>query len=223
MLSSGEPGVLSFRSCGFELYLPPTPFKSRFVMLNDSTQIFYDVDYETSLLGNKSAWSDLAPETLKDPAIVFPPEQRDYAKSGEFAIGFLVSILRREVGRTVAKKLGRVNVKPFEKRLMNWSALKATKGEELPNEMQAGLLRNLWNKRTASLHSIPYVTESSVLDAMPRKWHLDGAALNYELDSIFAGGAWLDDSHIWEVHEVEATLIDKYEGPAKQMILFPSV
>lgn len=51
-------------------------------MLNDSTQIFYDVDYETSLPGNKTAWLDLAQETLKDPAIVFPPEQGDYAKMG---------------------------------------------------------------------------------------------------------------------------------------------
>lgn len=107
---------------------------------------------------------------------------------------------------------------------MNWSALKAKKGEELPNEMQAGLLRNFWGRRTASSsHSIPYVTESSVLDAMPRKWHMDGAALSYELDRIFTGGVWLDDSHIWEVHAVEAALIDKYESPAKQMNLFPSV
>ena len=177
-------------------------------MLNDFTQTFYDVDYETSSLGNKTAWTDLAPETLQDPAIVFPPEQHDYPRNGVPAMGFLVSIIQREGRRIVAKKLGRVYVKPFDEKLMNWSVLKATKGEELANEMQAGLLRNLWNRRSAaSLHSIPYVTESSVLDAMPRKWHSDGAALSYELDRIFTGGALLDDSHIWEVHGVEAALI----------------
>lgn len=129
MSSSSEPGVLSFRSCGFELYLPPTPFQSRFIMLNNSTQIFYDIDYETTLLGNKTAWSDLALETLKDPAIVFPPKQRDYAKNGAFIIGFLVSILKREGRRIVAKKLERINVKPFDERLMNWSVLKAKSWE----------------------------------------------------------------------------------------------
>lgn len=161
---------------------------------------------------------------MKDPAIVFPPEQGDYAKNGAFAIGFLVSLLKRGRKKNCGEEAGRVNVKPFDERLMNWSTLKAKKGEELPNEMQAGLLRNLWGKRTASSsHSIPYVTESSVLDAMLRKWHMDAAGLSYELDRIFTSGVWLDDSHIWEVHGVEAALIHKYEGPAKQMILFPSV
>jgi hypothetical protein len=30
---------------------------------------------------------------------------------------------------------------------MNWSALKATRGDILPAEMEAGLLKKLWNRR----------------------------------------------------------------------------
>jgi hypothetical protein len=94
-------GVLEFRSGGFELYLPPTRFSSppeppSFVMLDDSSQVFYDVDYQALQLGNTTPWSTLALHTVPDPAIVFPPEQCDMLQIMNFATGFLVSIESRD-------------------------------------------------------------------------------------------------------------------------------
>jgi len=222
MSSSGKTGVLEFRSSGFELYLPPTSFKSRFVMFDNSKQIFYDIDYETAQLGNNTPWSRLAPETLRDPAIVFPPEHCDMLEIMKFATGFLVSILRREGDKFIAKKLGRVNVKPVEPKYMNWSALTTWKGEELANEMKAGLLKRMWDRRAGfTSRVVPYVTSGNVLDEMPRKWHEDGAALNYELDRIFAAGAPLLSSQHWEVHDVEVDQIEKSKTRAAHQVLFP--
>ncbi len=218
-MSSNSAGVLEFRSSGFELYLPPTNFKSRFVMFDDSNQIFYDVNYDTELLGNRIPWPSLKPENLRDPAIVFPPKQSDALKIMNFATGFLVSILHREGDKFVAQKLGLVEVKALKEELMNWSALTALKGEELPNEMKAGLMRRLWDRRPGSQHrSIPYVTPGSVLDQMPRRWHTDGAALNYELYLIFAAGAPLASTQHWEVHDIEDQ-ITKSETRAKDQDL----
>jgi hypothetical protein len=74
MATASQTGTMEFISSGFELYLPPTQFMSRFVMYDDSPDSFYDVDYETQLLQYTIPWADLAIQTITDPAIVFPPE-----------------------------------------------------------------------------------------------------------------------------------------------------
>ena len=207
--------VLQFRSWGFELYVPPTPFSSppaptRFVMLDDLNGVFYDVDYETPLLGNKTPWMELALHTVTDPAIVFPPEQQDMLHKKQFATGFLVSIGSRSPTLITARMLGRVNVKKLPQELMNWSALRALKGKELPAEMCAGLLRRIWNRRAgAAAQSFPFVTPSRILNGMPRPWHRDGVALNYELDERFAGGKALGPPSCWKVSGLDAEQIQK--------------
>jgi hypothetical protein len=227
MSSSRTSGVLEFKSRGFELYLPPTPFSSppayaRFVMLDDSTQKFYDVDYQTELLGNTTPWTALALHQVRDPAIVFPPEQCDMLEIMKFATGFLVSIECRDREMFVAKKIGSVNVKLMEEKLMNWAALRSLKGDELPAEMRVGLLRRVWNKRpNAASQSIPYVTPRLTLDDMPKHWHRDGAALNYELDQIFAGGAPLGEQQHWKVHDVAFGQIEKSKKRAGNRVLSP--
>ena len=206
---------LQFRSWGFELYVPPTPFSSppaptRFVMLDDLNDVFYDIDYETPLLGNKTPWTELALHTVPDPAIVFPPEQQDMLHKMQFATGFLVSIESRSSTLITARKIGRVNVKQLPEKLMNWSALRALKGKELPAEMRAGLLRRIWNRRSgAADHSIPFVTPSRILNDMPRPWHRDAVALNYELDERFAGGKALGPPSRWKVSGLDAEQIQK--------------
>jgi hypothetical protein len=225
MSSLIETGVIEFYSSGFELYLPPTPFKSRFVMLDGSTNTFYDVDCEAPSLGNRTPWNLLAPETLRDPAIAFPPEQcnmlKPHAAGGmNFATGFLVSIMRREGERFIAEKVCQANVRPIEARYMNWDALKQMKGDVLPNEMRAGLMQHLWNRRPeASSRPISYVTSSGILDEMPRKWHQDGAALNDELDNMFAAGKAIPGSQRWSVGNVEVEQIQKSKDQAPNMVI----
>jgi hypothetical protein len=227
MSSYGTLGILKFKSRGFKLYLPPTPFSNppayaRFVMLDDSTETFYDVDYQTELLGNTTPWTALALHKVRDPAIVFPPEQCDMLQTMAFATGFLVSIERRDREIFVAKKIGRVNVKPLEEKHMNWAALESSKGGELPMEMRAGLLRRIWNRRpSATSQPIAYVTPRAILEGMPRQWYQDGAALNYELDQVFAGGAPIGEQQHWVVHDVEFDQIEKSMKRAGYRVLSP--
>lgn len=189
-------------------------------MLDDSSQIFYDVDYGTRLLGNSTPWTALALHTVPDPAIVFPPEQCDMLPFMNLVTGFLVSIESRDRGVFVAKKIGRVNVKPLKEGLMNWAALRSLKGDPLPAEMSAGLLRRVWNRRpNAPPRAIPYVTPGHILDNMPRPWHRDGAVLNYELDQIFAGGVALGTHQHWRVYDVEFSQIEKSRERAGDRVL----
>ena len=89
-------------------------------------------------------------------------------------------------------------------------ALRALKGKELPAEMRAGLLRRIWNRRSnAADQSIPFVTPSRILNGMPRPWHRDGVALNYELDERFAGGKTLGPPSRWKVSGLDAEQIEK--------------
>lgn len=224
MASGSQTGTIEFISSGFELYLPPTQFSSRFVMYDDSTDTFYNVDYETQLLQNTIPWADLAIQTITDPAIAFPPEQSSMLKPPpqgmQFATGMLVSVLRREGHTIVARKLGRVNVKPLPAALMSWPGLVEKKGPVLPREMRAGLMRKLWNRRPGARElPITYVASSDILDNMPRKWHTDGAALNYELDNIFSAGKAIRASQRWKVEDVEHEQIAKSrERAADRMI-----
>jgi hypothetical protein len=63
----------------------------------------------------------------------------------QFATGMLVSVLRREGHTVVARKLGRVNVKPLPVSLMGWPGLMEKKGPVLPREMRGGLIGKLWS------------------------------------------------------------------------------
>lgn len=195
--ANGAP-LLDIQGGGFELYLPPTPFRSQLVMLDYSTETFYSVNYRAAAQGDETPWSDLGLETITDPAILFQPEQSERLENGKFATGFLVSILDRQADKFVARKLGLVNVGPLPEYAMNWAALQSKKGEELKNEMRAGLMKYLWNRRQPAEQALfPYQTPGSVLNSMPRQWHIDGAALNHELDYIFAAGEALPLTQCW--------------------------
>jgi hypothetical protein len=174
--SENGTSTLRFQALGYDLYLPPTPFKSRFVLFDENSQRFYDVGYGTECLGNTTRWEVIAPEKLRDPALVFRPlhlSMSDSPAAGH--MGFLVSITRRENGVNYGEKLGRVWVKPSPEEFMNWSGLNARKGAILPAELEAGLLKKLWDCRTPpSSRQISYVTPSNILDEMPRQWHVDG-------------------------------------------------
>jgi hypothetical protein len=181
---------LHINAHGFELYLPPTPFKPRFVMLDELTSTFYDVDYASQTIGNTMQWKDLAAESIQDPAIILadhvPVMNGQDERIG--ALGVLVSITRRTEQTLFATYLGRVFIRKYPANLMNWEALTQRKGATLVNEMRAGLMSRLWNRRPEipQLSGPPWVTSPKVLDTMPRRWHEDGAALNYELDYTFA-------------------------------------
>ena len=203
-------------SAGFELYVPPSPMinerhKSphcgRFVMLDDANDTFYDVDYDAAnnppRLGNEVSWIELALHAVPDPAIVLPGDQWKWLhdERRRFSMGFLISIESREENVLYGKKIGSVFVKKLDREHMNWAALRSLKGEELPAEMRAGLLRRVWNRRpSADVSSIPYVTPARVLDGMPRPWHRDGEWLNWELDHQFAGGKVIRQEQRWRLH-----------------------
>jgi hypothetical protein len=201
---AGEPtgqataGGLHINAHGFELYLPPTPFKSRFVMLDELTSTFYDVDYATPTIGNTMQWEDLAPESIQDPAIILAdavPGQDERIGS----LGVLVSITRRTEQTFFATYLGRVFVRKLPASLMNWEALTQTKGADCVGEMRAGLMSRLWNRRSdvPQLSGPPWVTSPEILDTMPGRWREDGAALNYELHYMFASSRHILPEQEW--------------------------
>jgi hypothetical protein len=204
---AGEPtgqataAGLHINAHGFELYLPPTPFKSRFIMLDELTSTFYDVDYATPTIGNTMQWEDLAPESIQDPAIILADavpviDGRD-ERIG--SLGVLVSITRRTEQTIFATYLGRVFVRKLPASLMNWEALTQTKGADRVGEMRAGLMSRLWNRRPGvpQLSGPPWVTSLEILDTMPGRWREDGAALNYELDYTFASSRHILPEQEW--------------------------
>jgi hypothetical protein len=168
-------------------------------MLEEETGVFYDVDYVTLRAESDPTWADIAPESFQDPAIVFPPEQSRYLREETIATGFLVSITRREGEEIWARSFGRVMVKPFPPNMMSWEKLREMKGPVLPAEMKSGLMGRLWNQRPGAnqANAPSFVTSRTILDNMPRKWHEDGAALNNELDCIFAASRLLPVSQKW--------------------------
>jgi Heterokaryon incompatibility protein (HET) len=191
---------LDVKAPGFELYLPPTPFKPRFVMLDELTSTFYDVHYATPLAGNKVRWEDLAPESIQDPALILAEDVALIAPDARIGVfGLLVSITRRTEQTLVATYLGRVFVRKFPASLMSWEALTKMKGVTRASEMKAGLMARLWNRRPEVPQSSgsPWVTSPEILDQMPDRWREDGAALNYELDYMFASSRYLLREQKW--------------------------
>ena len=175
---------LHIASAGFELYLPPTSIEPRFIMLDELTSTFYDVDYSTPEISNTVQWQTIALETVVDPAIVM---QMLPDHLGNGALGLLVSITRREDDVFFATYLGQVWVKRHDPRF-NWEAVAHQKGQALSDEMRTGLMSQLWNRRPSATRAADhaYVTSRDVLDRMTNRWHEDGAALNYELDYMWA-------------------------------------
>ena len=205
MTETSTNQFLEFTSGGFELYVPPTPFsnppgRTRFVMLDDLNNVFYDVDYESSSLNNSTPWTKLGLHNVADPAIVFPPNQWQMFEENSSATGFLVLIQSRDSGLFTATKIGTVYVRPLLQEFMNWGVLESLKGSELPSEMRAGLLRHVFNRRPgANARMISYVTLRRVLDNMHRPWHQNGAWLNWELDDKFTGGSLIGNEQMWKL------------------------
>ena len=204
---AGEPTAqataagLHINAHGFELYLPPTPFKPRFVMLNELTSTFYDVDYATPTIGNTMQWKDLAPESIQDPAIILADHVPvlDGRDERIGTLGVLVSVTRRTEQTLFATYLGRVFVRKFPANLMNWEALAQTTGAARAGEMRAGLMSRLWNRRPGvpQLSGPPWVTSPKILATMPGRWREDGAALNYELNYQFASSRHILPEQEW--------------------------
>lgn len=200
---------------GFELYLPPTPFPKdgetpRFVMLDDQEQAFYDVFYGNPLLRNTKPWSSLEMHKLLDPAIVIGPKQLERLNQDPkelerlnqgypLATGHLVNIVSRSNSVFTAELLAAVNIVPLQEEVMNWSVLKTWKGVEIVTELQNGLLRRVWNRRTfAPTEMVTFSTQASTLNEMPRPWHDDGTYLNYELDQRFMGACKINPDQVWQ-------------------------
>jgi len=86
------------QAAGYLLYIPPDPIRSRFVLLDEVTNTFHDVDLETPLLGNPASWkaTGVSPSVLgQNLAIVFPhpldedhrAELREQGYGPEFQVG----------------------------------------------------------------------------------------------------------------------------------------
>ncbi|KAJ9652922.1 hypothetical protein H2198_007875 [Neophaeococcomyces mojaviensis] len=182
--------------------LPPTnPVKQRFVMLEESTKTFYDIGTETARLGNDSTWisANLSSSALgSDVAIVIPnrldeywkrqlaaqPRENSASYDPDFEIGLLVSVKRRE-GKTVfADIVAKVNVRPLGAKQMSWELVKEWKKYVLADELRNGLLAKVYGRVGEDR---PFV-HAEKLAGMPRRWHVDAAVLNEELDSLFASG-----------------------------------
>ena len=181
---------------GYFLFIPPDPIKSHFVMLDEATKTFHDVDLETASLDNPASWKQtgVSPSILgKELAIVFPNPLDDSQKAEleergydpNFSVGRLVSVDRHEGKNVYGRIIAKVNVKPLDQNAMSWEGLTDMKGAVLAEEMRNGLCGRLWGLPNATQG---FVTSRKILDNMPRKWHVDPVALNYELDKIFAAG-----------------------------------
>jgi hypothetical protein len=211
MVNSDRRPNLNFASGGFELFVPPVPFSqppkpAYFVMLDDQNDAFYEVDYQSVDLRNRTEWTVMELHTVPDPAVVFPTLQwqRFENDTNEKITGFVVDIKSRDEDYWTAEKIGMVHVRRFPQEYMNWSALASLKGSELPEEMKAGLLRNVFNRREGStVQTISYVTQRRVLDNMKRPWHQDGAALNWELDERFVGAKRIEGDQKWKIYASE--------------------
>lgn len=179
------------------------PKRPHFVMVDDLNNVFYDVDYESPDLKNPVPWAELLLHTSRDPAIVFPPNQYQLGveNPGLRITGFLVLIQSREDDVFTGYKIGTVHVQPLAQERMNWGVLESWKGPELASEVRAGLLRHVFNRRPgAHPIAISYVTPRNILDSMQRQWHKNAAALEYELDGIFAGGRRIGENQRWRLY-----------------------
>lgn len=188
-----------FTSRGFELYLPPTPFRSRFVMLDESNDVFYEVDCQTSRTSDEPSWETIAPERFSDPAIAFPPNQAHMLGPRTSATGFLVSITRRVNGDIWARNHGQVIVSQLPPERMSWGPLIEMRGV-MAVEMRAGLMGRLWNRRQGAGNAGPGVIPVQVHDTAPQ-WRINGASLSDELDNMFSAGVEIPMSQTWHLHE----------------------
>lgn len=208
------PSALEAR--GFYLYLPPSRIGTRFIMLEESSKTFYEVDAQTPRLGNPTSWEesgfsstnfgrDLAiviPNTL-DPAYKSRIASREFPQefgvgktktlNPQFEVGTLVAISRSEGNTIYGEVLGRVNINPSE--YITWSAMQNMKGSVLSDEMRNGLLGSLWGNR----HVDRKVMHLDILAEMPRKWHEDPVVLSNELDNMFASGHAIPQGEVFWV------------------------
>jgi hypothetical protein len=170
-------------------------------MLDEGNDVFYDVDCQSLRTTDDPSWDTAAPEHFADPAIIFPPNQAHMLGPQTPAIGFLVSITRRHNGEIWARSYGRAIVTQLPPERMSWDRLKDKKGPVPPAEMRAGLMGRLWNRRPGARAAATFVSTRDILDRMPRKWHIDGPALNFELDNMFSAGREIPMPQTWHLHE----------------------
>lgn len=210
---------------GYFLDLPPTPIRSRFVLLEETTKRFYDVDTETSLLNNPPSWKSdgLSSSSLGgELAVIIPNSLSDDSKvrlaklgqreprfkSADFETGLLVVITRREGDEVYADIRGRVNVCPFKETVMSWEKLEYMKGQVLTDELKNGLLGRVY-AGTSVAHQFVH---PMVLDGMPRRWHTDAAVMSAELDHMFASGRIVNKGDVkWMLKEDDSDDEDETE------------
>lgn len=78
--------------------------------------------------------------------------------------------------------VGKVTVCPSKPELTSWRGLGSELDPVLRDELRNGLLTKLYGGKKEDK---PFVSPE-VLAKMPRKWHIDAAALIHELDGSFA-------------------------------------
>jgi hypothetical protein len=181
----------------FHLHVPPTPLKARFIMLEETSSTFYDVDFITSALKNPPSWTTtgISPSILgttgRRLALLARPafgEVKSNIMSGSdtspydssFRVAKLVSIDEEFNGTTHATVLGRANLNPFPSSMMSFAHVAQMKPQVIADEIANGLLGKVYG----GLHQEREHVHTENL----RKWHVDAAALNYELDGLFACG-----------------------------------
>ena len=168
-----QPGG-GIETAAYRLYLPPTPIKPRFIMLEESSHSFYDV--------KTTSWaqSSLSPALFGSPLALVMTEHPTTGHTGT-----LVVITSQDGDTIHAKPLGKAYVSPYPPEVVSWEKLAEMKGGVvLPDEMKNGLLGKLYGGLDPGR---PFV-HPEILEKMPRRWHVDAAALNYELDGMFASG-----------------------------------
>jgi hypothetical protein len=100
-------------------------------------------------------------------------------------IGFHVPITRRENGVNLDRS-GRVWFKPFLEELMNGQHWELRKEIYCLQRWRLVYLRSYGIVVCRLVPANLLRHAGSILDEMPRQWHVDGSELNYELDGIFA-------------------------------------
>ena len=182
---------------------------TRFVLLEESTKTFYDVDAKTPRLGNPSSWevSGLSNVILGDRLAIVIPDSLDEEREAkikeglnlESVVGKLVSIQTTGDKTVRAKVLGRVFVKPFQPEQMSWEILEDMYSRPvLPDEMKNGLLGSLW----VGLHPDRKEIHPKKSANLSRKWNTKPRTLSAELYDMFAAGEKIENGRLhWELEE----------------------
>ncbi len=95
-----------------------------------------------------------------------------------------MSIKREDRDMVYGGVVGKVTVCPFKPELTSWRGLGSELDPFLRDELRNGLLTKLYAGKKEDKPSV----YPEVLAKMPRKWHIDAAELNHELDGSFASG-----------------------------------